>query len=441
MNRTIINQIKELKDFLILWGSQSLSSLGSSMTSYALLIWVYQQKNSTLGVALLAVCTYLPSIFLGFLAGTFVDRHDKKKIMLLCDSIAVLGTLSVYVLMSTGQLEVWNIYLINILISVMNAFQTPAHTVVVSEIVPKKFYMKTGGLQSISGSVVGILTPAMATALIAFWGISIIFIIDVATFIFAFLTLLCIVEIPSTISRSTNRKINISYLQDCKEGFLFLKEHKAIMQLILFFTVINLVAFIGGGGITTTVTAMILTKIPDGQVILGAFSTAVGLGTFVGGIIVTFMKPPRSKVAVIFISCGVSFLLSDLSLGLFQNPRVWIIANFFGNLPLALLNSNMSVIMRNAVPIELQGRVFSVRNTLQYSTIPLGYLLGGVLADYIFEPIMSGTTALKQLFSTIVGDGDGSGIALMFIFTGIVGFIISVCGLLSKGIRILDENE
>lgn len=136
MYRSIINQIKELQNILILWSSQSLSTLGSSMTNYALLIWVYQQKNSTMGVALLAVCTYLPSVLLGFLAGTIVDRHDKKKIILLCDSIAAIGTISVFILMSIGKLEVWNIYLINIMISVMNAFQTPAHTVLVSGLVP-----------------------------------------------------------------------------------------------------------------------------------------------------------------------------------------------------------------------------------------------------------------------------------------------------------------
>lgn len=440
MNRNILNQMKELKNFLILWGSQSLSTLGSSMTSYALLIWVYQQKNSTMGVALLAVCTYLPYILLSFLAGTFVDRHNKKKIILICDSVAVIGTISVFTLMSTGRLEVWHIYLINMLISMMNAFQTPADTVVVSEIVPKKYYMKIGGLQSVSSSVVGILTPALATAFITFFGINMVFVVDIATFIFAFISLLCFVEIPSTLSKSLNMKVKKSFMQDCKEGFMFLKNHLAILQLILFFTAINLVAYIGGGGITTTVTAMILSRIPDGQVILGTFSTAVGMGTLVGGILVTFMKPPKSRVAVIFISCGMSFLVCDFALGLFQNPTIWILANFLGNMPLALLNSNQAVIMRISVPIEMQGRVFSARDTLQYCTIPLGYLLGGVLADYIFEPLMKGNSFLKHFFATIVGEGNGSGIAVMFIFTGLVGVVISLCGLLSKNIRTLDKK-
>lgn len=440
MYKNIINQIKELKNFLIFWSSQSLSALGSSMTNYALLIWVYQQKNSIMGVALLAVCTYLPSVLLSFLAGTIVDRHDKIKIILICDSIAAIGTISIFLLMSIGKLEVWNIYLINMLISVMNAFQIPADTVLISGIVPKKYYLRIGGLQSISSSVVGIITPALATALITFVGIKMIFIIDIVTFIFAFVSLLSFIKIPSSLRNCIHEEVKKSYLQDCKEGFLFLNNHKAIMQLILFFTAINLVAYIGGGGIATTVTAMILSRIPDGQIVLGTFSTAVAIGTLVGGIFVTFMKPPQSKVAVIFISCGASFFLCDLSLGLFQNPIIWIVFNFFGNLPLSLLNANMAVIMRTTVPIEMQGRVFSARDTLQYCTIPLGYLLGGVMADYIFEPFMAGNSVLKHFFAIVIGDGKGSGLALMFIITGIVGLIISFIGLLNKELRTLDED-
>jgi MFS family permease len=105
---------------------------------------------------------------LSFIAGTFADRHNRKKIMLLCDSIAAAGTLSVFLLILFGRLEIWHIYLFNMLNSTMSAFQSPANTVTVSELVPSKYYHKIGGLQSISDSAVGILTPAIATTLMTF---------------------------------------------------------------------------------------------------------------------------------------------------------------------------------------------------------------------------------------------------------------------------------
>lgn len=123
MNNKLYKTIKDLKEFLLLWSSQSISALGSSMTSYALVIWVYQQKASVMSVALLAVCSYLPSIIFSFFAGVFVDRWDKKKIMLICDTIAAIGTLILFILMIFGKLSIWHIDTINMVTSLMNSFQ------------------------------------------------------------------------------------------------------------------------------------------------------------------------------------------------------------------------------------------------------------------------------------------------------------------------------
>lgn len=430
--------IKQLRNYLILWLSQSLSTLGSSMTSYALMIWTYQQKQSTLGVAMLAVCTYLPSILVSIFAGTFVDRHNKKRIVLVCDSIAVAGTITLWGLMHFGRLEVVFIYGINMIISMMNAFQTPADQVITTSIVPKEYYVKIGGLQSISGSIIGILTPALAMAIISFVGIDAIFIIDVATFLFAVISLLYLVHIPAHVGKKEKGHYEVPFFQDCMEGFRFLKNHKPILLLILYFTAINLVAYIGGGGITTTVTSMVLLRIPDGQMVLGAISSAVAAGTLVGGFLVTLMKTPKKRTAVIFISCGISFFLCDLSMALSILPVVWIVANFIGNIPLAFLNANQSAIMRTEVPIEMQGRVFSSRDMLQYCSIPISYFLGGYLADYVFEPLMANNQLMRNIFGSFITLGQGSGIAVMFVFTGITGALISAAGYFNKKIRTLD---
>jgi hypothetical protein len=130
------------------------------------------------------------------------------------------------------------------------------------------------------------------------------------------------------------------------------------------------------------------------------------------------MKPPKSKIKVIFIACAASFFLSDVLLGVGQATWIWIFAGLAGNLPLPLLNANLDVIMRTHIPIEMQGRVFSTRNTLQYCTIPIGYFLSGILADYIFEPFMKSYSVLHYVFAKIVGEGNGSGIAVMLLVTG-----------------------
>ena len=127
-------------DFLILWGTQSISSLGSSMTTFSLLLWAYEQEGTASSIAWLSVCSYFPSIFLCFAAGALADRWDKRKIMLISDLTAAGGTGAVYILYISGGLELWHLYVVNLLISLVNAFQNPASYVAVSLLTPKGSY-------------------------------------------------------------------------------------------------------------------------------------------------------------------------------------------------------------------------------------------------------------------------------------------------------------
>ena len=108
---------------------------------------------------------------------------------------------------------------------------------------------------------------------------------------------------------------------------------------------------------------------------------------------------------------------------------LWAIAAFASYIPVAILGANLTAVMRTQVPIEMQGRVFSARDTLQNCTIPLGMFLGGVLADHVFEPFMAAASPLQQALAPVFGTGKGSGIAVMFCIVGAIGSIVSVAAL------------
>jgi len=148
-----------------------LSALG-----FALIIWIYEQKGTASNITLLTICSFLPTIFFRFIAGALADRLDKKCIMLLTDFIAACGTVTVLVLYSFFVLRIWHLYIINILLSFMNAFQNPVSFVATSLLVPKKHYTRVSGLQSFSGSVVSILAPALGSCLLAFGGMTLVII-------------------------------------------------------------------------------------------------------------------------------------------------------------------------------------------------------------------------------------------------------------------------
>ena len=101
---------------------------------------------------------------------------------------------------------------------------------------------------------------------------------------------------------------------------------------------------------------------------------------------------------------------------------MWIVAALAASIPIPFISAGLNVLMYNTIPQEMQGRVFAVRNALQYFTIPLGILLGGALADYVFEPLMAnGTSPFVAFLHKLVGTGSGSGMAVMFLCTSILG--------------------
>lgn len=112
--------LKELKYFLILWSTQALSQLGSSMTNYALIIWSYTAKGSALTTALLSVCSYAPYVIMSIFAGSLSDKWNKKITMLVSDTCAALCTISIFILLKTGRLEIWHLYCLNALNGLMN---------------------------------------------------------------------------------------------------------------------------------------------------------------------------------------------------------------------------------------------------------------------------------------------------------------------------------
>ena len=431
MNR---HSYKQLYSFLLLWGSQTVSQLGTAMTDYAVIIWVYSQKGTASSVTLLTVCTFLPTIFFRFLAGSAVDRWSKKRIMLIADLLAACGTLAVFVLHSAEVLQIWHLYVINFLLSLMNAFQEPASFVAVSMLVPKEQYSRASGLQGFSGAAVSILAPALGALLVASGGLDLVLIIDLATFAFAFLVLLFLIRIPEAERQEAKEE---PFSKTCLAGIRYLKEHKAILRITLFLAVINFLAKLGNDGMLSP---FILGRTGNNQPVLGAVESFTALGVLAGSLLVTMMKPPRKRTQLIFITTGLVFA-GNIIQSMTSRTWLWCAAAFGSYFMAAVMNVNHNTIMRERVPIEMQGRVFSAQSTLQNFTIPIALLLGGLLADTVFEPFMLADSPAQRVLSGFFGTGKGSGIGLMFFIVGIAGILISFTRLRKPVYRELDEND
>ena len=426
---------KGLRSFLILWSSQTVSALGTAMTEFALTIWVYEQNESASSVTLLTICIFLPTILFRFIAGTVVDKWDKKKIMLIADFVAACGTLTIFILYSVSALQTWHLYVINILLSFMNAFQCPASYVATSLLVPKEQYTRVNGLQAFAGSAVSILAPALGSVLLTFGDLPFVLIFDLISFAVAFITLLFFVKIPVVERKAV--EIKESFVKNCLAGVHFLREHMPLLHMVLFFNVINFLAKMGNDGMLAP---FVLGRTDNNQNALGMVQTAIALGILAGSIIITLTKPAKNKTRVIFIGCAIT-CFGNVVQSLTFTPIAWSIAAFISYLSAAVLNANLDTVMRTHVPIEMQGRVFSAKDTLQNCTIPLGLFLGGILADYVFEPIMATPSALQSALGTFFGFGSGAGIAVIFFFVGILGSVISITRLRKPIYKALNKEK
>ncbi|MGC6769664.1 MFS transporter [Enterococcus sp. LJL51] len=425
-----VQELKQLKAFIILWVTQALSSLGSSMTSFALIIWIYQQQGSALTMGLLTVCSYAPYVLLSMFAGALSDKWDKKKTILFCDSIAVVGTLTASWLLKTNQLEIWHLYLINIINGLMGAFQSPASDVAITLLTPQKYYQKTSGLRSFSNSLVTILTPVFATMLLSFFNIEFVLIFDGITFSAAFISLLFFIHLPLLDALKKDEE-QTSVFQLLKEGISFLKEHLGILQLILFLSGINLIASMSD----TALPALVLTKYKEQETVLGMFNAFTGIASLLGSIIVSFQPAPKKRIRIICIALFISMSTENFILALTESIPFWYVGAVLGWLPIPFMSANMDVLLRERIPIEMQGRVFSVRNSLQFFTIPLGHLLAGILIDDVFEPLMRTNSQRFPIFGT----GAGAGSAFLLFLLGIAGMLICFYFSSLKSMRALDQ--
>lgn len=425
-------EYKKLKPYLLLWSTQSLSTLGSGMTSYALVLWLYRQSGSALQTALLSICSYAPYVAMSIFAGALSDRWNKKRTMLVCDLIAALTTVAVLMLARANQLAAWHLYLLNALNGLMNTVQQPASEVAATVLVPKEAYQQTSGLRSLSQSLSSILTPILATALFAFAGIGLVVAIDLITFAIAFVTLWLFIPIPEEENQNSKGE---GLLEAAKAGLAWLRKNRLVSTLILFLASINLVASMYNAALP----AMLMSK-TGGEAALGLVNACAGAATLCGSLLATFLPVPKDRIRVIRLTLLLSMSTENFMLALGRGTGIWCLGAVLGWIMIPVMNANLDVVYRSSIPKELQGRVYACRNALQFFTIPLGYLLGGLLVDRAAEPLMAAQpagSALVRLF----GAGKGSGAALLFFAIGIAG--VAVClvfGALLRGYKWKDAG-
>ena len=368
-----------LRNFYVLWSTQSISQLGSSITAFALTLWLYEKTGSSLSTALLTICSYAPYVLMSIFAGALTDRFDKKRTMLVCDTVAAISTLVVFLLYRTGNLVIWHLYAVNVLSGLMNTVQQPASEVTMTLIVLRNQYQKVSGLKSLSRSVISILNPLISTSLYAFAGLDLVIAVDLISFMIAFAALAAFIKVPDTPGKEEESTLNLA-----REGLKFLKETPLVFTLFLFMSGVNLVA----SAFDAALPGYVIPNPKGGSNVLGIVTSVSGAAMIIGSLIVSVLPKPKDRVRVVYLTMLISLSTENFLLAFAREPFIWCIGQMIGWSLVPIMSANLDVILRNSIPVDLQGRVYACRNTFQFFTIPIGLFVGGFMVDKVCEPFM-----------------------------------------------------
>lgn len=342
-----------LRGFTLVAFGQLVSLVGSGMSQFALTIWAFEKTGLATSLALMGFFYMVPLILISPFAGAWVDRGNRKLMMMVSDLGAALGTLVVFLLYLSGSLEIWHLYAVGVLNGLTHAFQWPAYSAAISTMVDKKDYARANGLLSLAESASGIGAPILAGIFLGLVGLGGILLLDLVTFAAAFLTLI-LVRIPQPKQSAAGLESRGSLLSEAVYGFRFIFARPSLLGLQTVFLLGNMVANLG----SAIMAAMILARTASSETALATVQSAAGVGGVLGGVLLSTWGGPRRKVHGVHLGWILSSFFGSVLTGLGQSVWVWAASALVFALIVPILNGSNQAIWQAKVPPRAGQSVF-----------------------------------------------------------------------------------
>ncbi len=419
-----------MKTFLTVWAGQVVSQVGSSMTGFALSIFVYQISGSVTQLAMVLLAANLPGIILAPVAGVWVDRFDRRIVMMVSDAAAGLGAVALLIIAWAGELTFWPMVIVAAFGSAGAAFQEPAYRASIVTLVSKEKLGRANGMIEMGPALGTLIAPAIAGAIILTFGIRVVLAIDVITFLVAVGTL-AVVKFPRLASTAdahpapmrTQITAGLRYLRQ-RPGLLGLLATAAGLNFFLVFAnVLWLPVFLGFAN--------------EAQV--GLLMTGVGVAMVAGSVVMSAWGGPERLVGPMIGMLAAGGLLLSLS-GV--RPSIWWAgtAVFAFMFIIPLVNGISQTLWQRKVDADIQGRVFSTRRMIASIASPIAFVLAGPLADGVFEPLLVEDGPLASTVGQVIGVGVGRGSAFLLILAGVGVTVTALIALAVPAVRNIEAD-
>jgi len=408
----IANQ-KTFRNYLVFWSGQLFSLLGSMVVHFIITWWIQKETNNPSLLALSSLLYMLPMIIATPIAGVLSDRINRKKIILLVDSLQAVATFILIMLFLMNFTEIWIIFMFIAIRAVFQGFHYPTVSSVIPLMVPNDKLSRINGVNFLFSGLVQLIGPALGATLSLFLTFYQILWIDIITFFIALIPLL-LIQIPSVntkdISASTKRQ---SFFKDFKEGLGLLRVVPVLLTIIILAMFLNFLIQPLGILLPYYVNTIHGGDISEYAIV----SISMNAGMVLGAIVTVIKKKWKHKILTTFIGIVVLFLgyayLALVPTGFFI---MMIIGLLIMGITLPIINTIFQTIEQTIVPPDKIGRVMSIDSTLSMMISPIGIVLTGILS----VPL---------------------GVMNLFLYCGIVGVAISIATYLFTNIRHFEKEK
>ncbi len=361
-------------NFFLLWQGQIVSAIGDVVYEIALGFWVLAVTGSTALMGTLMAASVLPRVLVSPFAGVWVDRSDRKWLIVLTDLIRGLVVLVVAIGALQGWIQIWMVFAAGVVLGLCGAFFNPAVTSSLPDIVPTSKLLQANSVYSMVYAGSGILGNSFGGFLYALLGAPLMFLVNGLSFLYSTLSVL-FVRIPK-IRRETPPQ---HFFADMRDGYRFVWHWSSLRWLLIFAACANFFVTIG-----IVVVIPLFQRTPQlGPGFYGVVMALVTGGQLLGMLLTSVIPIPPARRYPLFV---VSFALS---IGLFTlfpvtlNVPFMATVGFLAGLFNAVGNVLLQTVMQLTVPAEMRGKVFSLLGGLSQGLVPIAMALGGVLATFI----------------------------------------------------------
>lgn len=399
-----------MRKFMTIWIGELISSVGSGMTAFAVAVYVYQLTGSATWVSVAALLAFLPMILLSPIGGILADRYDRRLLMIIGDSFSLVGLFLIFISIQTGNGGILPVLIGVTISSAFISLLDPAYKATVTDLLSEEEYGKASGLVQIAANSKYLISPFIAGLILSVTDIRAILIIDMAT---VFVTVVTIAAVRRRITISKPNKDNFNFFREFKEGIRSITSNHGVSSLVVLMAfVCFFIAFI-----QTLMTPMIL-AIGDAKT-LGIMESVSAVGMLIGSVVIGILNIKKNYSRILMISLMAAGIFMALT---GTTTSLWLIVLFctlfFTALP--FVNTCAEVLIRIRIPNEVQGRAWGMISILTQMGFVVAYGVCGLLADYVFGPMLMEDGILAGTLGQMIGTGEGRGIGLMLMIAGII---------------------